>query len=67
MLSSIMAFAASRPNNPPPITAPVFAFFTYAFIASRSSKVRYTNTPVFSTPGNGGTNAEDPVATTKIS
>ncbi|MNR28669.1 hypothetical protein D3C85_1460040 [compost metagenome] len=64
------AFAASRPNKPPPKTAAsvapfCFIFFAYPIIASKSSIVLYTKTPSFSTPSIGGTNAEDPVARTK--
>ncbi len=34
-------------------------------VSSKSSIVRYTNTPSFSIPLIGGTKAEDPVAKTK--
>ncbi len=65
--SPFSAPAASRPNSPPPTTAPVAAPFAYASIARRSSIVRYTKQPRASLPGTGGTYGYEPVASTSVS
>ena len=59
------ALAASKPSSPPPTTAPARQPAARCAIASRSSSVRYTKTPAASTPGMGGTNGVEPVASTQ--
>ena len=67
---SLTAFAASKPNSPPPITAAAPlppSFEAKDIMLSRSSIVRYTNIPCLLTPSILGTKGEDPVAKTNLS